>query len=146
MEELVALCRRHHRAFPLSLLYKLVSIENRKDRRAFQQAAIAGHWSHARLSRELRARLGRRDEDLDRKQRGRKPYIPEDITETLVQIEKMAFSFVRWQEHFSEKAKLGETERLPPAVAQKLSTAIEATRALYKSASAACKRSQQRPT
>jgi hypothetical protein len=143
MKELCGLCLRYRRALGLSLLYKLVSIESRKDRREFQRKAIAEHWGHTRITRELRIRFGRRDELLGRKQRGRKPHISQNITEVLVQIEDMARYLFRWQEHFAEMAEQGQVEQLPPAVSRNLHAAIEAALILYESASRACKRSQE---
>jgi hypothetical protein len=136
LKELCGLCRQHRRAFGLSLLYKIVSVEDREDRREFQKAAIIGRWGHARLSRELRVRLGHRDEDRGRKQRGRKPYIAEDTTEVLAQIAEMTFRFLRWQEQFDEMVKQGHAERVPNVVARKLRRAITSAKALYDSAKA----------
>jgi hypothetical protein len=141
LRELVDLCRQHGRAFGMSLLYKAVSIENRAARRKFQKDAIVGHWGHAQISRELRLRFGRRDEERGRKQRGRKPHVPQDVGEALVQIEDMARLLVRWQEHFAEMAEQGQIEQLPPAVSRNLRAAIKASQTLYESAARACGRS-----
>ena len=89
------------------------------------------------------ARFGRRDEELGRKQRGRKPYIPENSTEVLVQIEDMTRHLVRWQEQFAEMVEQGQVEPLPPAVSRDLRAAIEAAQTLYESASRACRRSSR---
>ncbi len=143
LRELCDLCRRHQRAFGLSLLYKLVSIERREDRRRFQKDAIAGRWGHTRITRELRIRFGRRDEERGRKQRGRKPYVPEGTAEALEQIAEMTFRLVRWQEHFAKLAKEGQTERLPDPIAKKLDAAIKASKALYQSVSGASMQSRK---
>jgi hypothetical protein len=143
LRELCDLCRRHRRAFGLSFVYKLVSIKSRADRRGFQKDAIAGHWGHTRITRELRIRFGRRDEERGRNQRGRKPYVPEGTAEALEQIAEMTFRLVRWQEHFAELAEQGQTGRLPGPIASKLNAAIKASKALYRSASRASRQSRK---
>ena len=100
LAELCDLCRKHLRAFGISLIYKLVSIQSKTERKKLQRRAIIGHWGYKQLARELR-----RSSQSDRKpsyRRGRKHRFPETIPEAVAEIEETRERFIALLKHCHE--------------------------------------------
>jgi len=135
LEELCDVCRRYQRAFGLSLLYKLVSIRDRKERKKFQREAIAEHWGHARIAREMRYRF-----KLGHK-RGRKPTMPKTVKEGLVEVSEAIFRLEQLLQHCAkiaeqDKAKDGKNDKKRLlALSANLLHAIESAKKPSRSAS-----------
>jgi hypothetical protein len=110
LDELCKLCDKHHRAFGLSLVAKLVTIKDKNARRRFQKDAIQGHWSQQQIVRELQARFGRGDVESGRQPRGRKPH-PQTVSDALMEVKAAMRRFMRLLEHSAELADKVEQKK-----------------------------------
>ena len=134
LDHLCGLCRDHRRALGLWSAFKFLTIPYRPSRQAFARDAIAGHWSHARIERELRHRYHRESTP-----RGRKPRLPESQGEALVLIAEMSNGFIRWAAQLDQERGTGW---LPKRVGTDLAQAIGMLKSLQKSVNSALARSQ----
>lgn len=134
LDNVCRLCRDHRRALGLWSFFKFMVIPDRRSREAFAKDAIAGHWSHARLERELRHRFHR-----EPTKRGRKPRLPETQGEALVRVAEMSNGFIRWAAQLGQERGL---EWLPAQVEKDLSQAVAALESLQASAARSLARSQ----
>lgn len=125
LADLCKLCRDHRRALGLWSAFKFTTIPDRPSREAFAKEAIAGHWSHTRIERELRHRFHR-----ESTKRGRKPRLPESQGEALVQIAELSNGLVRWAAQLGRERGTGW---LPKRVETDLAQTVETLTSLQQS-------------
>jgi hypothetical protein len=90
LNELVRLLREHRPVFGVSHVGILVSASWAEGRARLQRRCILENWGKARLEAEVKARLG------PRRSGGRRRRVADDPVQALMQIDKMADTWLRW--------------------------------------------------
>jgi len=122
LEELCRLCDEHDCVFGVTSVYKLLTIKDRNERSEIQETAIRNRWTLAELEVELRRRFGSRGSG------GRRPKMPATKGETLVQLESMSLTWIRWCDGLGVKAIAPNDEEKkdkPPAPLRNLPNEIQ---------------------
>jgi hypothetical protein len=133
LDHLCGLCRDHRRSLGIWSTFKFLTIPDRRSREAFVREAIAGHWSHTRIERELRHRFHR-----ESTKRGRKPRLPDSQGAAIVQIAELTNGFVR----FATRLQNERPEWLTAQVGKDLTQTVAALESLQTSAARSLARSQ----
>ena len=120
LEELCGL--RNSQGMPLvrGHVIHLLSIKDRRQRRAFQRKAIQHDWSVRQLVAEIRKRFGKSGKG------GRKPPKPESLSDALQQIVRLSEPLLRWYRELEKQAVGGgfSLTNLPKPVEQHLQKTI----------------------
>lgn len=123
LDELFGLCRKHQFAPGKSFVLRLVTLPLRRERRALQREAVAGHWTMSRFDQELNARYGAR------RSGGRIKAIPPDKAGLLAQIEMMCEEWKRWYAALQREPKVGAKKAreadLSPRIKQKVQDVLK---------------------
>lgn len=139
-QELVELCQRckkYQRPLGFTIVAKLLKIRNKKERSKLQRQAIEGAWSIADMDVELARLHGRR------RWAGRKPKVPHDADEALMQLDSLCLKWRRWYTQIAEESGTGPSEvgldDLPETVRRPLTKATRVIQQI-EDAVAACSR------
>ena len=108
LDELCQLCLSEQRnptslVVGLTLVRHLLTISNKSKRKEFQRQVIKRGWTHTRTKAELTRRFGFRRH----RSGGRRPYIPDDVSGTLLQIDDMVTAWRRWFDRLSGEDDAG---------------------------------------
>ena len=128
LDTLFALCLEHGYVLGVSVVHKFVSVPKAEGQRIeFQEEAIQGHWTRARIAAELRRRFG------TRRQGGRKAKIPEDRQGFLLAVEDWAHHAALMAKQLAESVKRSTTV---PNAAKQLKPIYSALKRAERAASA----------
>ena len=111
----------------------------KRERSALQKEAIENGWSFSRLDSEIARRYGPRREG------GRRPRIPKDLTGFLTQVEGSCVAWERWHEELSRNPKEGEARHvlvtdLSKTLQDRIKVALEGIKGLHGAVSQALKK------
>ena len=81
----------------LTFVRQLLTIHDKPARKKFQRQVIKRGWTHTRTKAELTNRFG----FLRHRSGGRRPYIPDDVAGTLLQIDDTITAWRRWFDRLS---------------------------------------------
>jgi hypothetical protein len=125
LAELCKLCKDHQQPVTLMTVGRLLKIHDKRERRRLQRRAIEDGWTLNDLDVELARLYGRR------RWAGRKPKVPQDVAEALMQLDSLCLKWTRWYTQIAEGAE-GDSPvalaDLPDAVAKPLARATRAVR------------------
>ncbi len=80
-----------------TLVRQLLTIHDKPARKKFQRQLIKRGWTHTRTKAELTRRFG----FFRHRSGGRKPYIPDNVAGTVLQVDDMITAWRRWFDRLS---------------------------------------------
>ena len=133
LKRLEVLCREHSFALGVSMIDRIATVRDKRQRQALEAKMIKLRWSNLVLDNEIRRRYASR-----RPAGGRKARTPHSAEDALAEILAFTTKFVRWGVGLGWNQETGRMPPLPwefpPEVREDLKKALRAVRRLQQTA------------